>query len=791
MLRLFTGTWRKGLPKLYRQKNESQQYVELETKSLSSATLSDDCSDPTALALVEVGIQEPAFQAGKGTNINGDVTNINGGVIEAFTRDEILQVSQQLHEKGLYEHFVGRRGGSIKSADANAIIMRIANFLVWAYTQVHPAKHVTPDIDILLWYRDLFLNRFNLLQRFTQEHLEKDCGVMASTIEHYITAVEKGAKWVLLVEPRSKTSGDTQDIWQQTIDDEIRFNAAKSLIDDLTKSYRKDKKRERSVDRSMANEIKQRRLPEGGLKACARFLDVVGTRFLSRYHDVGAVDVDKKGYNQCHKLVIGWWEVGFPQGRNSGIADMRTSDYPRLQGVGLATSRKFKTSSKYGYQSVTNVPKAVPFLKKCYEWRQRAVANNGGFESSDHLFLTWDGKRSISHKVSKYIEALFKPMGVHMTPNSFRSLHETMAEKMFRVGKFTASERESVTSLSGHTGRVAKDHYLRENQIGNVHRVRKALRRVESYPGTIIMQQPQEQQQQRHQIQQQPQLQFQQQPQLQFQQQPQLQFQQQPQLQFQQQHQHQHQQQQQQQAQSYLRSSDRSGRAMMQRLPAIPDDQCSDEAAYQQQLPLHPWLPSATGQLMPIPLPVTISDSRFIGDLSGILNNDSTDSEDDHLSKDTFGVNQPGSSHETSLTGASLDNWSVPLDVFSSGPFSNTAAMNPWPTSDFVEPILWGTEHQDLGKLTKSGTLAQRATWTDREVQYIADWEAKNCSGYTKNKVAKCLEHIKQDAGAIKFFHPFHTLDTNRLREGFDKARREGKVESEEMMSPPSSFSSR
>ena len=48
-----------------------------------------------------------------------------------------------------------------------------------------------------------------------------------------------------------------------------------------------------------------------------------------------------------------------------------------------------------------------------------------------------------------------------------------------RQGLISPAEREAISSINGHSSRISKDHYERQNQIGNVHLVRKALQRTE------------------------------------------------------------------------------------------------------------------------------------------------------------------------------------------------------------------------------------------------------------------------------------------------------------------------
>lgn len=77
--------------------------------------------------------------------------------------------------------------------------------------------------------------------------------------------------------------------------------------------------------------------------------------------------------------------------------------------------------------------------------------------------------------------------------------------------------------------------------------------------------------------------------------------------------------------------------------------------------------------------------------------------------------------------------------------------------------IKWGVHHPDVLK-TKPG---QRARWTKEEISYIAQYAVAHPS--LPHVVASCLQHIMQDEYAHKIFHSFHTVDSARLRSGYDR----------------------
>lgn len=86
---------------------------------------------------------------------------------------------------------------------------------------------------------------------------------------------------------------------------------------------------------------------------------------------------------------------------------------------------------------------------------------------------------------------------------------------------------------------------------------------------------------------------------------------------------------------------------------------------------------------------------------------------------------------------------------------------------NFRSTIEWGRHHPDFDR----NEVGQRAVWSDDEVAYIAQF-SKEYKG-KGNIVARCLVKIHEDPKAHPIFHAFHTLDSSRLRSGFDRYRQD------------------
>ena len=93
-------------------------------------------------------------------------------------------------------------------------------------------------------------------------------------------------------------------------------------------------------------------------------------------------------------------------------------------------------------------------------------------------------------------------------------------------------------------------------------------------------------------------------------------------------------------------------------------------------------------------------------------------------------------------------------------------------SDEFLEPepvIEWGTAHPHRNMMGRS-----KVPWPNAEFRYIG----KFCSGTLRvdpaatNLMARCLRHIKRDPAACRLFHPHHTLDSARLRAGYERWRK-------------------
>jgi hypothetical protein len=69
----------------------------------------------------------------------------------------------------------------------------------------------------------------------------------------------------------------------------------------------------------------------------------------------------------------------------------------------------------------------------------------------------------------------------------------------------------------------------------------------------------------------------------------------------------------------------------------------------------------------------------------------------------------------------------------------------------------------------------ERAVWSSQELDYIKAYVKLNKG--KSNMMASCLNFMRNDENSHPIFHVFHTVDSARLRSGFDAIKKISKKE--------------
>ena len=121
------------------------------------------------------------------------------------------------------------------------------------------------------------------------------------------------------------------------------------------------------------------------------------------------------------------------------------------------------------------------------------------------------------------------------------------------------------------------------------------------------------------------------------------------------------------------------------------------------------------------------------------------------------------SDNENFMDGVTLFNSDVAVNI---NPYPSTQHL-PVTTLNLNEGII-GSKHPD------KNVKAQKAKWTDEEVDAVGEWCLATL--HTKPEwgpsiISKCLAYIMKTKNIRELFHPIHIASSARLRYGYDKYR--------------------
>jgi hypothetical protein len=165
--------------------------------------------------------------------------------------------------------------------------------------------------------------------------------------------------------------------------------------------------------------------------------------------------------------------------QSSGVSDLKLSQVDTLLKKGVAMSSKFKTASKFLLQPVPIPDISKPLLSIYLEVLRPIAAsrNKNILQFDEPLWIGfYDG---CEVDVGRLVQSYFKRrLCINISTTNIRSLVETETDKMFRNGKISQDERESISFINGHNSQTTKDYYVRENMTHNVCQAKKVFSNI-------------------------------------------------------------------------------------------------------------------------------------------------------------------------------------------------------------------------------------------------------------------------------------------------------------------------
>ena len=371
-------------------------------------------------------------------------------------------VYDMLTNIGLEDHYLGVTGGAKSISDAKQSIRHLAVALTWTFVKKFETEISNPTTQTLPWLVLLISVDFRLIVDFC-EFMRTKKEVASSTVYNYLCSFSSAVKY--FGHYCSKSLGENVSPL-----DSVDVAAVTDLLSRLQAAYKKNCKK--GSIKSIQSEIYNRHQPVGGIAELKSLANERGEAFMLQNGPMSQHNVTQDVYKECLSLIFVHWYVFAPQGRLSGIADMRFGQFQDLVEVGHAVSENFKTRAFYFYQPIINVPEAFPYLHKYMVFRQHVVRSSS-VKASDFLFLDWKGN-PIGDKVGTYFTSFWLKYNLHITTTDMRSLMETeMAEKR-ASGTISTAHQNAVAKVSGHSGQVVSEFYLMKDVAKNVGLAREA-----------------------------------------------------------------------------------------------------------------------------------------------------------------------------------------------------------------------------------------------------------------------------------------------------------------------------
>jgi hypothetical protein len=368
--------------------------------------------------------------------------------------------------------------GLSKSSDVCAFsLLSNARFLLWTHLSINQTPLELSNYGVRHWTQ--MVVKYHANAQFTfQSYLLNNLKFKPDSVISFASCLKEYVEWFHTF--RTVAHPDPFKIKLSSYHKFMMTN--KRVMKGARKLRIKEvKKRSGSQTNALDEAIANRQLPQGGLK---ELQDTVSAEMPWVYSFCTSVRrgpglVDEPTYQRLICLLIASMYVFAPQGRISGIEDMKVKHVPELM-KSFATSEEFKTSDHYGYQAVSmgNVSKEILSLYMKY-FRPRVVSSRP--TPNDVLFLTFQG--TPDRRLGRHVTAFFKlRLGIHITTTLIRVLVETTVEEKYRSGEITLDQREAMSVISGHSSKIVKDHYLRLNVAEQLEKAKVAMGMSDAEP---------------------------------------------------------------------------------------------------------------------------------------------------------------------------------------------------------------------------------------------------------------------------------------------------------------------
>jgi hypothetical protein len=355
--------------------------------------------------------------------------------------------------------------GAKKDREIFSISLHVAVFLVW--TKAHARRlglgkgWTLKTKSIAKWYEAIVQRPHTVLEDFAS-HLDDDHHKLPNTTKSYLLSLRIFTRWF-----GSRNEMNTEQF----------ISAIACLLSQYTKAI----KRHRSENRVEFDDLVQtKRIPPGGLQEMSAIIRRDIPQWLSEPLDTSLIT--RRQYKAFCCFMFAAFYVLTPQGRIGGFEDLKFDQLGVLFREGSIMSSTFKTGAKFGFQTFGTSTETLPIVKHYVEHLRPIAVRNGNdaqILKFDALWLNFNGSPLLAQTIGKYVTNYWSKKTKTLTSTTLcRSLVETNAHKAEQEGDISASERDAISGVNGHSGKITEDYYLLHDRKRDISLAMKGFQKM-------------------------------------------------------------------------------------------------------------------------------------------------------------------------------------------------------------------------------------------------------------------------------------------------------------------------
>jgi hypothetical protein len=385
-------------------------------------------------------------------------TNTDSSTVPTEPPTQVLplapaDIAAALHEAGYYDYLCARHNAHSGKDNADRIVKAVAKFIDWSHRNIKDKSFYNTQ-RILPWLKTLIKTHYTAISAYCTYLADDEHHAKPATVKQRVQQIHGLFLWYAVYCAKLPLSS---------------LEGVKAVAGDVRRAASRKMRALKAAD-TLKKRIEDRRLPPNGLADLLRAV----YSLVPWARSLQGQGVDKDTYDAFMQLLYAAMYVSSPQGRQSGLMDLKYEQHKALLDKGFANTTRFKTQDKYIYQPVT-LSAVTKELLGVYLQHLRPIAARGlPPRNLDPLWLKYSGvaEDGLGRKVVRFFTA---QLGLHITTTAIRSLVETAMYEKYKEGEITLAQKESVHTINGHSSQVTQDYYIKEDMARGVAQARDAF----------------------------------------------------------------------------------------------------------------------------------------------------------------------------------------------------------------------------------------------------------------------------------------------------------------------------